>query len=99
MIKLFHKIRHTILPTLLLVMIFSCVSQNSKEPLDLDMNAYLSFADKDTIYPTEKQLAMLKEVMPREAFQPAPKISNREYWKGIAETSSGKEYLTKALEL
>ncbi|WP_209435194.1 heparinase II/III family protein [Maribacter forsetii] len=65
----------------------------------LDMSIYLKLADSDTIYPSSEQIEMLKKVMPKETFEPAPKISDRMYWKGIGDTDSGKEYLAKALEL
>ena len=94
-----RHIVYALILVLSLIILNSCTGQEKTKVKKLDIKAYLDLADKDTIYPTDKQLAMLKEIMPREAFQPAPKISNREYWKGISETSSGKEYLTKALEL
>lgn len=40
---------------------------------------------------------MLKNVIPNEVFQPAPKISDRVFWNEVAETESGKIYLKKAL--
>ena len=94
-----RHIVYALILVLSLIILNSCTGQEKTKVKKLDIKAYLDLADKDTIYPTDKQLAMLKEIMPREAFQPAPKISNRAYWKSIAETSSGKEYLTKALEL
>ena len=62
----------------------------------LDMSIYLKLADSDTIYPSSEQIEMLKKVMPKEAFQPAPKISDRAYWNNIGQTKSGKDYLIKA---
>ena len=64
--------------------------------LSLDMDVYLQHADKDTIYPTPQQIEMLKSVMPKESFHPAPKLADRVYWNAIAESKSGKEYLIKA---
>ncbi|WP_152596565.1 hypothetical protein [Algibacter lectus] len=63
----------------------------------LDIKAYLEQADEETIYPSEKQIEMLKNVIPNEVFQPAPKISDRVFWNEVAETESGKIYLKKAL--
>ncbi|HDZ04383.1 MAG TPA: hypothetical protein ENH58_04985 [Maribacter sp.] len=62
----------------------------------LDMSIYLKFADSDTIYPSSEQIEILKKVMPKEAFQPASKISDRAYWNNIGQTKSGKDYLIKA---
>lgn len=62
----------------------------------LDMSIYLKLADSDIIYPSFEQIEMLKKVMPKEAFQPAPKISDRAYWNNIGQTKSGKDYLIKA---
>ena len=63
----------------------------------LDIKAYLEQADGETIYPSEKQIEILKNLIPNEAFQPAPKIRDRAFWNGVAETESGKVYLKKAL--
>ncbi|WP_199270197.1 hypothetical protein [Algibacter sp. L3A6] len=63
----------------------------------LDIKAYLEQADGETIYPSDKQIEMLKNVIPNEVFQPAPKISDRTFWNEVAQTESGKTYLKKAL--
>lgn len=63
----------------------------------LDIKKYLNYADSEMIAPSKKQMEMLAKVMPKQAFQPAPKISDRVFWGGIAATQSGKEYVTKAL--
>ncbi|MEO9513480.1 MAG: hypothetical protein ABJN84_04375 [Flavobacteriaceae bacterium] len=63
----------------------------------LNISKYFSYATKDIIYPSDKQLEMLKAVMPKEGFQPAPPISERTYWTKIAATASGKNYLELAL--
>lgn len=97
--KLIGRICCNLLLTLLLVIFSSCANQNEEELEELNIETYLKLADKDTIYPTEKQIEMLKKVMPKEAFQPAPKISNRAYWNKIGQSHSSKEYLSKALEL
>lgn len=77
-----------------LVMFSSCKKQ---EVPPLDFNAYFSHARKDTIYPSSKQIQMLKAVMPKETFQPAPPIFDRVYWDNIAASESGKAYLEDAL--
>ncbi|MDO7171599.1 hypothetical protein [Mariniflexile sp. AS56] len=73
---------------------FSC---NNQKDETLDIAEYLKHADGDNMYPSAKQIEMLKKVMPKNAFQPAPKISDRPYWNAVAATASGKEYLKKAL--
>ncbi|WP_446050952.1 hypothetical protein [Zobellia laminariae] len=62
----------------------------------LDMSTYLKLADSDIIYPSSEQIEMLKKVLPKEAFQPASKISDRGYWDAIANSESGHYYLVKA---
>ena len=74
--------------------IFGC---NNVENDKLDIKEYLKHANGNTIYPSEKQIEMLKKVIPNEAFQPAPKISDRTFWNEVALTESGKTYLKKAL--
>lgn len=49
----------------------------------LDINAYLEASDGEHIYPTLEQIEMLKSVIPRASFQPAPPISNRDYWETL----------------
>ncbi|KQC29951.1 hypothetical protein [Flagellimonas eckloniae] len=63
----------------------------------LDINKYFASATKDIIYPSSEQIEMLKAVLPKEAFQPAPPISDRTYWNKIAAMASGKNYLKLAL--
>ena len=57
----------------------------------LDIKAYLEQADGETIYPSEKQIEMLKNVIPNEVFQPAPKISDRTFWNEVAQSSKAYE--------
>jgi len=75
------------------VLISSCENQKKES---LNISEYLKSADGEKIYPSAKQIELLKEVMPKEAYFPAPKISDRTYWNAILETPSGKEYLKKA---
>ncbi|WP_163400067.1 heparinase II/III family protein [Flavobacterium fluviatile] len=69
-----------------------------KEPT-LDLVAYFKQANADIIYPSDKQIEMLKKVMPKSTFQPAPTIKDRGYWNKIAATKSGQEYLAESLAL
>lgn len=74
--------------------LFSCNNQKNKS---LNIGEYLSYANSDTIYPSVKQIEMLKVVMPKEPFQPAPSITDRDYWIKIGTSESGKKYLNIAL--
>ncbi|MCL5128529.1 hypothetical protein [Algibacter sp. L4_22] len=77
----------------------SLIGCNEKQELkteQLDIIAYLKQADGDQIYPSEAQIELLKTVMPVEAYQPAPKISDRVYWDKVAATKSAQDYLEKA---
>ncbi len=62
----------------------------------LDIVEYLKLADEGVIYPSEAQIELLKTVVPEGIFQPAPSISDREFWEGIAATDSGKQWLEMA---
>ena len=75
-------------------MAFSCYAETYPP---LDFNTYYNQANRDSIYPSAKQIEMLKVVIPKESFQPAPPVTNRIYWDEIAASASGKEYLNKAL--
>lgn len=79
--------------------IILCFGCKNKNITSLDFNEYYSYARKDTVYPSAKQIEMLKSVMPKESFQPAPPITNRDYWDKIAASESGKEYLNNALSV
>lgn len=78
------------------IFILSFNEHVSAQSATLDMGLYLELADGNQIYPSEAQIELLKKVMPVEAYQPAPKISNRAYWDKIGETKSGLDYLEKA---
>ncbi len=71
----------------------------SKNGDTLDIGVYLKYVDGDKIYPSAKQIKMLKAVLPKQTFQPAPAISNRGYWEEIANSTSGQAYLKSALEV
>lgn len=65
----------------------------------LDINAYLNASEGDLIFPSHEQINMLKKIIPEESFLPAPPISVRNYWKNIARTETGIEYLYDAITL
>ncbi|EOR92653.1 hypothetical protein ADIARSV_4165 [Arcticibacter svalbardensis MN12-7] len=81
-----------------LILIFLFISNTSFAKADdgLNITAYLKLANGDQIYPTAKQIKMLRPFMPQETFMPAPAYSDRDYWNKIANSSSGKEYLKEA---
>lgn len=82
------------------LLIFTGVFASGNQRGDtLDIGEYLKYVDGDKIYPSAKQMEMLKAVMPKQSFQPAPDISNRGYWDRIAGTKSGQAYLKEALEV
>lgn len=60
------------------------------------MDHYLRLVKGDSIYPNAQQLALLKEVIPQEPYQPAPTYSDRQYWEAFADTELGKYYLEDA---
>ena len=78
------------------VFVFNCNAEERGDQLDL-AEYYRHKPDGENVYPTEKQLEMLKAVMPAESFQPAPPISDRTYWEKIAASASGQEHLEQAL--
>lgn len=78
----------------LLALVFSC--ENKAQESVLDINSYLALADEDKIYPSEKQIEMLKAFIPNESYQPAPNITDRIFWDKIFTSKSGKDYLVKA---
>ena len=95
MMNKWGKIFCIVLGNLILATILLSCIQVDKDPLDI--NKYFASATKDIIYPSSEQMEMLKAVLPKEAFQPAPPISDRTYWNKIAGKASGKNYLKLAL--
>ena len=81
----------------LLVCSIVFISCNNKKDTPFDISEYLSYTNLDTIYPSAKQMEMLKTVLPQKVFQPAPPIADRDYWNKIAISESGNDYLKKAL--
>lgn len=90
-----NKIYYSVSLLFSLLFLFSCKPE-AKKVSKLDFKEYYSYANEGVIYPSEKQIEMLKAVMPKEAFQPAPVIGDRAYWNRIAAAPSGKAYLEKA---
>ena len=74
--------------------ILNCSTVNGS---GLDIAEYLQLADSGIVYPSARQIEMLKVVMPEYNYQPAPPVSNRGYWDLIADSESGKEYLKNAI--
>jgi len=82
---------------IILVIIVLISSNNiAQENKPLDINSFLELADSEKIYPSVKQIEMLRAVLPKKQFQPAPTIYNRVFWDKITKTKSGKDYLEKA---
>lgn len=99
LIKYNMKIIHVFFRNSFLVISFLMFSSiASSQKISLNITEYLKLADKDIIYPSSQQIEMLKAVMPREVFKPAPDISDRLYWSKIATSDSGKSWLTDALK-
>lgn len=63
----------------------------------LDIGTYLSHADKGRVYPSSKQIEMIKSMIPEHPFQVAQPISDRDFWDDIAASKSGKAWLSQAL--
>ncbi|MEP0461038.1 MAG: heparinase II/III family protein [Flavobacteriaceae bacterium] len=84
---------------MLLISVVTCFSCNTETKVTpLDIKEYLSHARTDIMYPSDKQIEMLRSVVPEHAFQPAPPITDRSYWDKIRSTTYGKEYLELALD-
>ncbi len=90
-------LRYALVGIALLLCLVICLSCSKEAPAVLDFSVFYSHAEMDAIYPSAKQIKMLKSVVPNHSFQPAPPISNRDYWNKIANGESGKEYLNKAI--
>ncbi|WP_406683210.1 heparinase II/III family protein [Seonamhaeicola sp. MEBiC1930] len=80
---------------LTLFLVVSCGKE--KDTVKLDIETYLLEASSKKYSPNATQVEMLKAVIPKETFQPAPPITNRKYWEDIASTDSGKKYLQDAI--
>ncbi|GJM34975.1 MAG: hypothetical protein DHS20C18_39760 [Saprospiraceae bacterium] len=90
------------LKILSILIIFSgilCAFSNHDElSHNLDIKAYWEAASNDEqLYPSPKQMDMLKKVIPESAFQPAPPASDRDYWNKMFATSEGKAYYENAI--
>lgn len=94
--KLLQFYKLSFLTIVIAGLIFGCAEVKIKEKT-LDINAYLEASDGEHIYPSPEQIKMLKSVVPVESFQPAPSVSNRDYWDKIGATKSGQDYLKMAI--
>lgn len=72
-------------------------SFNTARSAALNMDDYLKCADGNYVYPSARQIQMLKSFIPDNSFHPAPPISDRGYWDKIAASESGKNWLGGAL--
>ncbi|MEI6890803.1 MAG: heparinase II/III family protein [Pontiella sp.] len=63
----------------------------------LDIGAYLRAGDESVIYPTKKQLEILRPFVPEQAYRPAPPISDRAFWKRIATKDSAQKIFKEAV--
>lgn len=94
-----HSIHQLILRLIVIGILLPAAAfgQQKKSDSKLDIAKYLSLTEGKEIYPNEAQLAMLQELLPTGAYQPAEPISDRNYWQQIAGTSFGKKTLEEAL--
>ncbi|PQV48983.1 hypothetical protein CLV33_104190 [Jejuia pallidilutea] len=81
--------------TLFVVLVNKALAQDNISTLNI--KSFLSLVEGDAIYPNSAQIKMLKEVIPNNAYQPAPHINDREYWERIAQSKSGQEYVAYAI--
>ena len=88
------NLKRLILFLLIVVLLGSCTSE---KPVSFTINEYLHQADTKLIYPTPSQIALLKNVVPKEKFQLAPPISNRKYWERIKKNDAAKAYFESAV--
>lgn len=63
----------------------------------LNIDAYLKLAENGAIYPSEQQMELLSPYVPKNRIQPAPPITDRNFWDKVSATASGKEVLNTAL--
>ncbi len=62
----------------------------------LNIGDYLRLGTSAQIYPSVEQLQMLRPLVPEARFQPAPSISDRDYWGQVAASPSGRAWLQQA---
>ncbi|WP_282135153.1 hypothetical protein [Seonamhaeicola maritimus] len=91
------KSAFSLLFLLITFLLIGCNGASQKPTLNI--SDYHKLADNDVIYPSVKQLEMLRSVIPEEAFQPAPDINNRTYWDKISKTETGEKWLHDAIGL
>lgn len=92
------QIKLTLLFLFACLFMANCKGNPEKSKVDkLDIKAYLEAANPNNVSPNAVQMDMLRSVVPNRSFQPAPPISNRQYWDAIATAKYGKDYLEEAL--
>lgn len=74
-----------------LICLISC---NSKEEYKtLNINKFLAAASSDNLSPSDAQVEMLKAIIPEETFQPAPPITDRNFYAKKPRHSHKKGYV------
>lgn len=81
----------------LIILLFS-VSIFAQKKEQLNIVNFFKLADSGIIYPSEKQIEVLKSVIPKEVFKPAPDINDRAYWSKIGVSKSGEEWFNEAVK-
>ncbi|MFB9052665.1 hypothetical protein ACFFVB_06185 [Formosa undariae] len=97
-----NKLKSSVAISIIILFVMSSVLLNcnsKQEPSNLDITEFLKHARTDTIYPSAKQMEMLKVIIPETTYKAAPSISDRTYWDAIATTKSAQEYLKDAEKL
>ncbi len=89
--RFFHAIR----AGFLVVFIAGRVG-GAAEYAPLPIGEFLKYAEAESVYPSARQMEMLKSSVPDNSFQPAPPISDRTYWGHIAVTATGREWRERA---
>ncbi|MEP3837808.1 MAG: hypothetical protein ABJM36_09175 [Algibacter sp.] len=92
-----NRIKLTMQLIIVTIIVSSCKGGGeNKEQSKLDVKTYLEAASTNEVSPTSEQLDMLRAVLPKENFQLAPAISDRDYWEAVAATESGRLYVEDA---
>lgn len=94
-----HTKHHSLLFCLLALTTGICSHSISYAQDTLDFNRYLMSADGENIYPSDRQIEMLRPLLPAETYIPAPAYTDRVYWNRVAVTESGKQHLNTAIEM
>ncbi|WP_372795809.1 heparinase II/III family protein [Pontiella sp.] len=62
----------------------------------LDISTYLRAADEGKIYPSAKQMDMLRPLVPETVYRPAPSFEDRTFWNRIAAKESAQQIVEQA---